>query len=120
MSQFYWILIIGLLLNGFYLIYLKSEIDIPLLVRNCLLSGSLMVLFGLLGANSNLVNFLNFYIFGQNKTGMRTFESIAGNTWRGFSASAESAGEFYGFILILYFYVFSIGKLISITWMCQC
>lgn len=111
MSQFYWILIIGLLLNGFYLIYLKSEIDIPLLVRNCLLSGSLMVLFGLLGANSNLVNFLNFYIFGQNKTGMRTFESIAGNTWRGFSASAESAGEFYGFILILYFLCFFYRKI---------
>jgi len=103
MSQFYWILVIGLVLNGVYLIYVKSEIDISLLVRNCLLSGSSMVLFGLLGANSNLINFLNFYIFGQNKTGMRTFESIAGNTWRGFSASAESAGEFYGFILILYF-----------------
>ena len=102
-SQFYWILVIGLVLNGVYLIYVKSEIDISLLVRNCLLSGSSMVLFGLLGANSNLINFLNFYIFGQNKTGMRTFESIAGNTWRGFSASAESAGEFYGFILILYF-----------------
>ena len=111
MSQFYWILIIGLLLNGLYLIYLKSEIDIPLLVRNCLLSGSLMVLFGLLGANSSLVNFLNFYIFGQNKTGMRTFESIAGNTWRGFSASAESAGEFYGFILILYFLCFFYRKI---------
>ena len=94
MSQFYWILVIGLVLNGVYLIYVKSEIDISLLVRNCLLSGSSMVLFGLLGANSNLINFLNFYIFGQNKTGMRTFESIAGNTWRGFSASAESAGEF--------------------------
>ncbi|MDB4249780.1 hypothetical protein N9851_01625 [Acidimicrobiia bacterium] len=110
MSQFYWVLIIGLLLNGFYLIYLKSEIDIPLLVRNCLLSGSLMVLFGLLGANSNLLNFLNFYIFGQNKTGMRTFESIDGNTWRGFSASAESAGEFYGFVIILYFLCFFYRK----------
>ena len=42
-------------------------------------------------------------IFGQNKTGMRTFDSVAGNTWRGFSASAESAGEFYGFVLLMYF-----------------
>jgi len=61
-----------------------------------------MVLFGLLGANSNLINILNLYMFGQNKTGMRSFESIAGNTWRGFSASAESAGEFYAFILLFY------------------
>ena len=115
-SQFYWILVIGLVLNGIYLIYIKSKIDIPLLMRNCLLSGSSMVLFGLLGASSNLVNFLNFYIFGQNKTGMRTFESVAGNTWRGFSASAESAGEYYGFILILYFLSFMYRK-ISFTYL---
>ena len=102
-SKVYWILIIGLVINGFYFLYIKSEIKLRLLVRNFLVSGSLMVVFGLLGASSSLLNFLNFYIFGQNKTGMRTFDSIAGNTWRGFSASAESAGEFYGFIIFLYF-----------------
>ena len=102
-SKVYWILVIGLVLNGFYLLYIKSEINLRLLVRNSLVSGSLMVVFGLLGASSSLVNFLNFYIFGQNKSGMRTFDSVAGNTWRGFSASAESVGEFYGFVIFLYF-----------------
>ena len=102
-SKIYWILVIGLVLNGFYLLYIKSEINLRLLVRNSLVSGSLMVVFGLLGASSSLVNFLNFYIFGQNKSGMRTFDSVAGNTWRGFSASAESVGEFYGFVIFLYF-----------------
>ena len=102
-SKVYWILIIGLAINGLYLLYIKSHINISLLVRNSLLAGSSMVLLGLLGASSNLLNFLNFYIFGQNKTGMRTFDSVAGNTWRGFSASAESAGEFYGFVLLMYF-----------------
>ena len=110
-SKAYWILIIGLVVNGFYLLYVKSEINIPLLVRNSLLAGSSMVLLGLSGASSNLINFLNFYIFGQNKTGIRTFDSVAGNTWRGFSASAESAGEFYGFILLLYFLCFFYKKI---------
>ena len=115
-SQIYWILVIGLILNGFYFIYIKSEINIALLVRNFLLSGSSIVLLGLLGANSSVLNFLNFYIFGQNKTGMRTFESVAGNTWRGFSASAESVGEFFAFILFLYFLCFFYNK-ISITYL---
>lgn len=101
-SQIYWILIIGLVLNGLSFLFKKSTLDIPLLTKNFLFSGSLIVLFGLLGARSNLINFLNFYIFGQNKTGMRSIDSIAGNTWRGFSASAESAGEFFAFILLFY------------------
>jgi hypothetical protein len=115
-SQIYWIIVIGLILNGFYFIYIRSEIDIPLLVRNFLLSGSSIVLLGLLGAKSSVLNFLNFYIFGQNKTGMRTFESVAGNTWRGFSASAESVGEFFAFILFLYFLSFFYNR-ISISYL---
>ena len=101
-SQIYWILIIALLMNGLSFLYSNSSIDINLLIRNFLISGSLIVLFGLLGASSNLINILNLFMFGQNKIGMRSFDSIAGNTWRGFSASAESAGEFYAFILLLY------------------
>jgi hypothetical protein len=101
-SQIYWILIIGLVLNGLSFLFENSSINTPLLIKNFLISGSLLVLFGLLGANSSLINILNFYIFGQNKVGMRSIDSIAGNTWRGFSASAESAGEFYAFILLFY------------------
>jgi hypothetical protein len=101
-SQVYWILIIGLILNGLSFLFRNSTINIPLLAKNLIISGSLMVLFGLLGASSNLINILNLYIFGQNKTGMRSIDSVAGNTWRGFSASAESAGEFYAFILLFY------------------
>ncbi|GIR20360.1 hypothetical protein CM15mP35_06210 [bacterium] len=37
---------------------------------------------------------------------MKTLESIDGNTWRGFSASAESIGEFYGFIILFLFLIF--------------
>jgi len=102
-SKIYWIMVIGLVVNGLYYLYLKSELNIPLINRNLLSSGALLVAFGMLGATSSLINFINFYFFGQNKIGMLTFDSVAGNTWRGFSASAESAGEFYGFILLTYF-----------------
>ena len=102
-SKIYWIIVIGLVINGLYYLYQKSEINIPLLTRNLLISGSLMVVFGVMGATSTLINFMNYYFFGQNKIGMLSFESIAGNTWRGFSASAESAGEFYGFVVLSYF-----------------
>ena len=101
-SQIYWIVIAGLVINGFYFLYLESEINIKLLLRNFLITGTFVSFFGFLGSISNLFNFFNFYVFGQNKLGMRTFSSIAGNTWRGFSASAESLGEFYGFIILFY------------------
>ena len=58
--------------------------------------------FGYLGANSPIMNFFNMLFFGQNKRGMKVFSSIEGNTWRGFSPSAESIGEFFGFIIIFY------------------
>ena len=50
-----------------------------------------------------MVNFLNQYYFGQNKIGINKLSSIAGNTWRGFSSSAESIGEYYAFIILFYF-----------------
>ena len=36
---------------------------------------------------------------------MKSFDSIAGNTWRGFSSSAESIGEFYAFTILLFFLI---------------
>ena len=77
--------------------------NFELFIRNSLIAGSLTCFLGIIGALYPLGNFLNFYIFGQNKRGMKEFSSIAGNTWRGFAPSAESVGEFYGFIIILVF-----------------
>jgi len=105
-SQFYWILITGLVINGFYFLYLESEINIKLLLNNFLITGAFVSFLGVIGSISSLFNFFNFYLFGQNKLGMSTFSSIAGNTWRGFSASAESLGEFYGFIILFYIICF--------------
>ncbi len=102
-SQVFWISIFYLLLKG--IIFLvresKNSIDINKLRNNSLMTGSLVLFFGIIGAHSPIFNFFNFYFFGQNKRGMKVFESIAGNTWRGFASSAESIGEFYSFSILL-------------------
>lgn len=102
-SLIYWIIFFGLIINGGYFLIRNSKIDFNLLKNNFLISGTLMVVFGVFGASSSLFNFNNYIFFGQNKRGIQTLESVAGNTWRGFSASAESAGEFFGFIILFYF-----------------
>tara|TARA_B100001057_G_scaffold467882_1_gene526453 strand:+ start:771 stop:2795 length:2025 start_codon:yes stop_codon:yes gene_type:complete len=104
-SQLFWILVLYLSVKG--LIYLtKTSLEtfnLKLFIQNSLKSGSLVLIFGIIGSTFPIMNFFNFYIFGQNKRGMKNFDSIAGNTWRGFSPSAESIGEFYAFTILIFF-----------------
>ena len=111
-SLVFWIVVFWLIINGIYYLYLISNINKNMLINSFLISGSLVVFLGHLGAVSPFFNFSNNFIFGQNKRGINAIESIAGNTWRGYSASAESIGEFFGFILIFYF-LFSLNKTIQ-------
>ena len=99
-SLFFWVVLTLLILNGLLYIYNQSSIDFKKINYNLLLSSNIVVLVGLLGAVSPLQNFLNYIIFGQNKRGINSLSSVDGNTWRGFSSSAESIGEFYGFVLL--------------------
>ena len=101
-SVIYWSIIFLLLIAGVHSLIEKSinNIDYKLIKNNLLLTSSLIVLFGLLGANAILINFFNFYYFGQNKIGMRTLSVVDGNTWRGFFPSAETIGQFYGLTIL--------------------
>ena len=103
-SQIFWIFIFYFFIRGFLFLIKESKIhfDIKKFIENSLISSSLILFFGILGSKSSIMNFFNFYIFGQNKRGMKEFTSIAGNTWRGFSSSAESIGEFYGFTILIF------------------
>lgn len=111
-SQIFWLFVFYLIIKG--IIFLVEEgaksFSEVVFLRNLLISSSLIVLFGVLGSYYPIVNFYNFLIFGQNKRGMRTIESIAGNTWRGFSASAESIGEFFGFVVLFLFLIYFFKK----------
>ena len=106
-SQIFWIVSVYFLIKGLIFIVeeAKENFDLNLFKQNSIISSVLILFFGFIGSKSPIVNFFNFYIFGQNKRGMKSFESIAGNTWRGFSSSAESIGEFYGFTILLFFLI---------------
>ena len=113
LSLLFWIIVFYLLINGLVYIFDMSYsfIDFQNLRTNFLISGSLTVIFGFIGAFSSYFNFLNFYLFGLNKNGMTSLRSVTGNTWRGFSASAEAIGEFYGIaILISLYFIFKLQK----------
>ena len=101
------ILIFYLITNGILFLVNTEKIKVSLkdIKNNFLIAGSLVVFFGLLGSASAYINFFNFFIFGQNKRGMRDLNSVAGNAWRGFAPSAEFIGEFFAIcILITVFY----------------
>ena len=111
-SQIFWIFVFYLFCKGTVSIVKKywEYLDLEKLTKNFLISGSLIVLLGILGSSFPIINFLNFYLFGQNKRGMREFSSIAGNTWRGYSSSAESIGEYFGLIILLVAYLLIFKK----------
>ena len=102
-SLIYWGILFYLIIVGLYYLVNNSSIEYKKIAQSFLLSSNLVVIFGLLGAQFPLVNFLNLIFFGQNKKGINSLSSIDGNTWRGFSASAESIGEFYGFLILFIF-----------------
>ena len=60
----------------------------------------MIVAFGYISAISKTANFYSYYFLGLNKFGMRTLESVAGNSWRGLTPSAEGVGEFFGFVIL--------------------
>ena len=100
-----------LITNGLVYVYNESNLDLRILNYSLLISVNFIVILGLLGAAFPLANFLNFIIFGQNKRGINSLASVDGNTWRGFSASAESIGEFFAFTLLFFFIMVYLKKL---------
>lgn len=107
-SLIFWIFIFYLIINGILFLVNSEKIKVSLkdIKNNFLTAGSLIVLFGLMGSASAYINFFNFFIFGQNKRGMRDLNSVAGNAWRGFAPSAEYIGEFFAICIITTIFYF--------------
>ncbi len=112
-SQIFWISLIYLFLVGIENIFKETinNIDFDLLKRNFVISGGILVVFGIFAAINPIVSFFTFYYFGLNKFGMKYINSIEGNTWRGLSASAEAVGEYLVFVLVFVILVSQIKKL---------
>ena len=111
-SLLFWLLIMYLFLNGAFFIFYKSReyVDIEKIKINFLISGSLIVLIGILSSLYNYLNYFSYYYLGLNKLGIKSFDSIDGNTWRGISPSAEAAGEYFAFSILFWIVV---NKLLS-------
>ena len=109
-SLIYWVISFYFFIYGImYLINSsKKSFDHILFRKNLIWSGSLIVIIGILSSFNRILNFYFYYYLGLNKFGMKSFESIQGNTWRGLSSSAEAVGEYFIFIII--FIIFSLFK----------
>jgi len=109
-SLIYWVISFYFFIYGImYLINSsKKSFDHILFRKNLIWSGSLIVIIGILSSLNRILNFYFYFYLGLNKFGMKSFESIQGNTWRGLSSSAEAVGEYFIFIII--FIIFSLFK----------
>ena len=108
----FWNLTFLLVLNGLYfLTNACPKITFKKLFNNFLISGFCTVVFGLLASSSIVLNKIIYLYFGQNKPSISQIQSIEGNTWRGFSSSAEMIGEFYGVVLLMTFYFLFVKKI---------
>lgn len=101
-SVIFWSIVFYLVLIGvkFLVDNSKKNINLDLITNNLLFTSSLIVVIGLLSSFSVPINFVSFYVLGHNKTGMGTIQSVEGNAWRGLYPSAESIGEFFGFVIL--------------------
>jgi len=107
MAMIFWSLTILFIVNG--LNYLISEIEnfnYQKLISNFLLSGFLLVIVGILSTFNELLNKFSLLFFGLNKSSSESLLSVAGNSWRGVSPSAEMIGEFYALILLITFLLY--------------
>lgn len=93
----------------------QSKTPIYKLGRNLLISGSFIVLFSMISAVNPILNFLSYYFFGLNKTASKTFDSVAGNAWRGISPSAEMIGELFGISLLFIYLIVINDKKIKLS-----
>ena len=85
-------------LNSFDLIKIRNSFSFV---------GICILILGYIGSSMPLINFLNYYYFGQTKYGTDNQNLFSVNywgeseAWRGFFPSAETIGEFYAIALIL-------------------
>jgi len=106
-SIFFWSISFLFFIFGFvYICKISiSNLNLIKLRFNFLISGGLVVLFSAISALNPAINFFTYYYLGLTKTASKTFESVAGNAWRGISQSAESVGEYYAFVILLSFVI---------------
>ena len=115
-----WTIAIFLIVNGILFLFKlsKKSLDINKVLNSFSISSLLILLFGYIGANVPIFNFLNYFYAGQQRFSIREINPFVQNewgekvSWRGYYSSAESIGEFYGLVIVLLiFYLIENKKL---------
>ncbi len=116
-----WAIFIFLLINGLIYLFRKAKdyLDLDKLLNVFCISGISILILGYMGANFPIINFFNYYYFGQQKYGVKIQNPFSFNqwsekiAWRGFYPSAESIGEYFGLILILIIFMYFKNRKLS-------
>ena len=123
-----WSFIFFLIIFGLNFIFKRSlnSFDFKLFQKNLLITSVLTLLIGYISATNPFIRFLSYFYFGQEK--MNTTESNLFRfdewsekvAWRGYFSSAETAGEFYGLVIIflLFININSISNKLKIAFYC--
>ena len=102
----FWSLNILFIINGvLYLTSQNEDFNYKRLINNFQFSGFLLITIGILSSFNDVLNKIILLFFGLNKSSSATLSSVAGNSWRGISPSAEMIGEFYAITLLLSFLI---------------
>ncbi len=121
-ATLYWTIYFIFLVNGIWY-FVKKNIEnfqFQKFINNFQIVSVLILFFGYLGANFPLLNFFNYFYFGQQKFGINIGNPFIFNewlekvSWRGFFSSAETIGEFYGLAILLVIYSFYIKRKVNI------
>ena len=108
-SSWSYLMIISIL--GMYVFVSERKVIFNLnkLKNNFILTSMLLILLGYVGSSMPVINFYNYYFFGQTKYGTDDQDLFGVNfwgeteAWRGYFPSAETVGEFFALGLILIF-----------------
>ena len=120
-STIFWTLFFILFLNGLAFIFKEGVKNFAYskFLINLQNTSIFILILGIIGANFPIVNFLNYFYFGQQRYGISQNNPFAIDefsekiSWRGFYSSAETIGEFYGIVLLLTLYQIFKNKKIS-------
>lgn len=115
-SSWSYLMIISIL--GMYVFVSERKVIFKLekLKNNFILTSIIIIIFGYIGSSMPVINFYNYYFFGQTKYGTDDQNLFGVNfwgeteAWRGYFPSAETIGEFFALGLILIFLTRKINK----------
>ena len=113
-SNLSWSIIFILTLAGLYYIYKNTlnYVDFQKIYSNFNITTIALLIIGILGANFPILNFLNYFYFGQQKYGVTLNNPFSSDVyeqkiaWRGVFSSSELAGEIFTLFLVFSIYIY--------------